>query len=232
MCSKADQEHATQNLNYSILVLSVKFTCTIASKLLLYEGVYSHRMWPQHKTGEILYFRAQQLLLSSPGCFPPHFDFEIPASLKCAERLTWAPQQQTGVYWLCLFHPCIHFHTHTLKCRGVWGRSMAPREPIAGQHCEVGGFQPFREPQKNSLWNRDQPTDRDTTQLQDSSVTDKLCSTSFPSHFLHLQTHFPLLSISCTSSSWIYLFQWPPKTTRGRCFPLGTVFTNKCFVLR
>lgn len=136
-CYKADQEHSrsTENFNYSILMDSNKFTSMITSKLLLSKDAYSHRMWPQHKTGQILHFRAQLVLLSFLCLFPLRFCFRISAShphkwQMCVERLftrdsfyarifwTWPAQQQTGVHWLCLFPPHKHTHLiHTLKCR-------------------------------------------------------------------------------------------------------------------
>lgn len=168
----------------------------IASKLLLHEDSYSHRVWPQRKAGQKLHFRGQRML-SSPLClFPPHLGRSTVAPLPherqmCAGIpfyicifLTWRARQQTGVRRLCLFHP--HTAIGMLLsakslCVWVWGRSTAPREPIAGHRCEAGGggCRPIREPRRNSLWNRDQPTDRDTTQLRGCSAADKLYSLFF-----------------------------------------------------
>lgn len=44
----------------------------IASKLLLHKDSYSHRVWPQHKAGQKLHFRAQRILSSLLCLFPPH----------------------------------------------------------------------------------------------------------------------------------------------------------------
>lgn len=127
----------------------------IASKLLLHKDSYSHRVWPQHKAGQKLHFRAQRILSSLLCLFPPHlYHRSIVAPLPHKRPmcvgipfymcifLTWRARQQTGVHWLCLFHP----HTvigMLLRAESVsvwvWGRSTAPREPIAGHHCEAGG---------------------------------------------------------------------------------------------
>lgn len=98
---------------------------------------------------------------------------------------------------------------HTPKYPDTWvsvqGRSAGPLgnqwqdgvvRPRGWRGEAVGeGCQPFREPQKNLVWNRDPPTDRDGTQLRGCSVTDKLHSPSFQTPSLCLQTRFFSLSL-------------------------------------
>ena len=79
-----------------------------------------------------------------------------------------------------------HSHRHALKCQVSMCLSVGEvhgpqgtnsRSPLWGRG--GGGCRPIREPRRNSLWNRDQPTDRDTTQLRGCSAADKLYSLFF-----------------------------------------------------
>lgn len=128
--SKVNRKLQLQHLGW----FQNEFTCMITSKLLLYEDCYSHRMWPQHKTGQILHYRAL-LVLSS---FLLHvffliFFLRISAPLPhkwqvCAERLFTRDSFYAHFFFhttsrttdRCTLAPCLsptHIHTHTLKCR-------------------------------------------------------------------------------------------------------------------
>lgn len=135
-----------------------------------------------------------------PQLSPPQFGSRIYASLPrqwqiCVEQL----QQQTGVHWPNLFPPSL-IHMHAPKCRVRICLSVGEVRGPQGTNSRSalwgwGVCQPIREPQRNSLWNRDQPTDRDTTQLQCCSAADKLYSPSFKSIFCV----FKPISLCCQS---------------------------------
>lgn len=122
---------------------------------------------------------------------------------------------------ICLFHSHTKISTHlSAESSGEVHGPLGTNSTAALRGKRMGwwgcGCRPFREPQKNSVWNRDPPTDRDNTQLWDHwqaalSVFSKPFSVS-SNPFLFV------VNLSDFLSSWIYSLKVATKTSRDRCF--------------
>lgn len=147
--------------------------------------------------------------------------------------LTRAPLQQTGVHLFVSF-------TLTLKYPDTWvqrvrGRSTAPWEPIARQHCAVRGWggggvaDSLLESHRRILCETE--TRRLTETPHSCETTDKQHSPSFQTRSLCLRTHFSLLSISLTSSpAESTRSKWPPRHRGTDVFLLDDAFADKCVI--